>query len=477
MRTGLLLLALACCAALPIRAQELFQPVEAQPNTRELVLPENLKGQVLFRKSDDVVAPDGKPAPAKGKFDFMTYLPLDETGARGYLWVNHETKGSDDRLGDGGGATVLEIEFADGEWRRGAKPRAVDFAPVGGTWNNCLGGTTPWGTVLTSEEYEPADNKEIFEAGVRDTSDFGGYPRYLNYGWMVETDPATGKVLGKRWQMGRFSHEVALCLDDEQTVYMTDDYAPGVFFKFIADKRGSYETGKLYAFKQLPEGGKWLEMPRDRDSLNFARDVALKKGATIFFRIEDFVELPDGRILISETGNDSIHLTRAFLLGGELAPHLTKCNQGDGVYSDKYGRLLIFDPKTNELEVFLEGGKGRRTGQHLANPDNLSFMKSATTLIIHEDINDITDGRVPEGHNTGTYFNELFALDLSIKHPTVDDLKRMACIPAGAESTGSCWTPDDRTIFVNIQHPDKNNPEPWNKDCTVAITGFGMEEK
>jgi uncharacterized protein len=70
------------------------------------------------------------------------------------------------------------------------------------------------------------------------------------------------------------------------------------------------------------------------------------------------------------------------------------------------------------------------------------------------------------------FVNELFFLDLSIENPTVDDLKRFAIAPIGAELTGGIFSPDGSTLFINVMHPNANNTPPYNKSVTVAITGF-----
>ena len=63
---------------------------------------------------------------------------------------------------------------------------------------------------------------------------------------------------------------------------------------------------------------------------------------------------------------------------------------------------------------------------------------------------------------------------MSIENPTVNDLMRFAVAPYGSETTGVIFTPDGKTMIMNIQHPDRNNPAPFNKSCTVIIEGFGQ---
>lgn len=476
----LLLASLSACEPPAAGSKQDFIPVDTNFRNQALLLPKgNLKHTVLFSKGDMVKAPGGELAPARGKHDFLAFLPLGEDPNHGILWTNHESLNLNDALGDGGGATVMEVmrDSVEG-WKVIGIPHAVDFKPVGGTVGNCLGAVTPWGTVLTSEEYEPMKNMHLYRDSTRqifrDTTDYDSLPRWKNYGWMVEVDAHNHKALRKLHAMGRFMHEGNYCMADKRTVYMMDDDAPGAFFKFVADKPGDYSQGQLSAFQLQPDGtsGKWLDLPRDLDSLVYARDMAHKRGATVFIRMEDLELAEDGTFIITETGKDSIDLSHATNLGGQMAPWLEKYHLGDSIYDDTYGRLLRFDPKANTLKVLMEGGQASEDKSIvLSNPDNLALDLKRNRLIIHEDINDKTGGRNPEGSKF--WVNEIYMLDLSIVQPGLDDLKRVAVIPHGAESTGGIWSPDFQTLFFNIQHPSSENPAPFNKDATVAITGWG----
>ena len=49
--------------------------------------------------------------------------------------------------------------------------------------------------------------------------------------------------------MGRYSHENAAVMPDEQTVYLTDDGYETVLFKFVANTDGDLSSGTLYGAK------------------------------------------------------------------------------------------------------------------------------------------------------------------------------------------------------------------------------------
>jgi len=287
---------------------------------------------------------------------------------------------------------------------------------------------------------------------------------------MVEVDPATGQVLGKRKAMGRFSHEGNLLMPDERTVYMLDDFAPGILFKFVADAPRDFSTGQLFAWQQQGTRGHWLPMPRDEDSLADIRRVALRRGATFFLRLEDIVRTRDGRLLLTETGRTDVDLQWAIALGGKPAAHLAPYQTGTR-FQDVRGRILELDTLDQSISTFLAAAPGTRTPNDLANPDNLAYDASRHLLYIHEDLNEPDRGRVPS-HAQGTLYNELYVLDLSIPRPTVDHLQRLLVAPPGAEVTGGCFTPDFSTFFVNLQHPLATNPAPYHRCTTLAIHGF-----
>lgn len=457
--------------------QGIFSPVDTNFSANTLIVPQQgFVTTVLFSQGDMVKAEwADKVVPAKGSHDFLAYLPIDGSSTHGILWTNHESNTPNPVLGDGGGATVMEV-FSDsaGQWKLVGFPHAIDFSSVGGTMKNCLGGVTPWNTIVTSEEIEPTDNRMLNSA---DTMDIEGWARWKNYGWMVEVDPFTRKALGKRYAMGRFMHEGALFMPDKRTCYLMDDRGPGAFFKFVADRPEDLSEGVLYAFQQSKDGnsGTWLPMSRNRDSLLYARRYAFQDSATIFIRMEDLVLHPDGTIYISETGLDRTDLSQAIKYGGRPAKHLAKFHVGEGIYDDKRGRILRFDPQTNRLSVFLEAGTSSADASiDLANPDNMALDTKRNLLVIQEDLVARSAGRMPDYAQDRT-INEIYVLDLGIANPSLDDLQRLAVAPLGSETTGATWTPDFSTLFFNIQHPSSANAAPYKKACTVALAGWNRE--
>lgn len=492
-------------AALPAAAQLNFTPIDTNFNTATHIVPASpIQSTILFRGYVDTATnKNGVKALAKDWNDFTGYIPINGRSDSGYVIVNNEQNVRDSVHGDGGGMTVFTAHMKNNTWSVANHPngkyRSVDFTNVGGTIANCGGGVTPWGTVLTAEEWVQASNTAIHAGGTgyRDTSDytltqFNGSPinkivkRYQNLNWIVEVNPATASAVKKHYNMGRYEHELGYAMADQKTVYLTDDATPAVFFKFVSDTAGNYNKGQLYAYQQSTDGltGSWITLPMDIDSMLVIRTIALRRGATTFTRLEWATEA-NGKIFITETGTDATrnHATTLSGLGRpltQIAKHLRDRYAGTlndtATINDYYGRILRLDPATGKLDVFLEGGAGSAGSKnHLSNPDGLTSvtLNGKTWLVVQEDLNGKTFGRVPGGASAKTIC-EMYWIDASLANPTVDSLKRMMIGPNNSELTGGRFTPDGRTLFVNVQHPDTGavNGSVYKGSYTVALTGY-----
>lgn len=455
----------------------LFKPLASNFDNRTVILPEGFKYDILYTATiDSVYRADGQKFPAREYADFTAYMPIDGSSEHGYLYVNHESKNLDDNLGDGGGGAILEVIKENGSWKTLSR-KHIDFTPVGGTLRNCGGTLTPQNTILTAEETEPKNNAAL-KGEYRDTSNFNKLKRHQNFGWMVEVDPLTGKALHKLYAMGRYMHEDAHIMPDNQTIYLTDDATPAVFFKFVADKPGVYTEGQLYAYKQSIDGesGEWLKLPRDRDSLILARDVAARMGATLFVRHE-WVDGFGDKIYITETGANNYNIDYHVGLGAKPANYFnTCCHKDANNYHDPYGRVLELDLNTLKMRPLVNGGEitGALPG-NFASPDGLHYKKLQGTnyLIINEDIIANSENRVGKpGIDKDETYNEIYFLNLDKANPTLNDLKRFLIGPEGCETTGTYFTPDGKTMFVSIHMPSTSNPDPFNKSIVIAITGF-----
>ncbi|WP_198120536.1 PhoX family protein [Massilia rhizosphaerae] len=131
----------------------------------------------------------------------------------------------------------------------------VDTSGVNGLWITCGASLSPWGTHLSSEEYEPnaftAAGDEQFKAFSKNLYGDETKANPYNYGHLPEvTVNADGTgTIKKHYCMGRISHELVQVLGDNRTVIMGDDATNSAYFVFVADKEKDLSAGTLYVAK------------------------------------------------------------------------------------------------------------------------------------------------------------------------------------------------------------------------------------
>lgn len=518
-----------------VMAQQIFPALDTNFNAKTIIVPPSpLQSKLVFvGGKDTVIGINGQKQLAKQWHDFIGYTPinLQAPNDSAYITINHEMRVKDDILGDGGGMTVFKVKKTPtGDYIVDGSYRNVDFSAVGNTLANCGGISTRNGRIWTAEEWVQTSNKDIniglvpFEGkdttlgaygkgagfatipgmGINDTNDWTipaganyagrSIKKFQNFNWLVEIDPAQAKATRKMYNWGRFEHEGGVIMSDDKTVYLTDDTQPAVFFKFVANQPGNFNEGQLFAYKQSVDGnsGTWLPLENSLDSMLSIRAVALRKGATMFTRHEWITAL-NGKVYITETGRDNsgTSFKDGLKIGGTLAKHLWDRDVYTGPFSDStmktkdtviidyYGRVLEFDPATNKMSVFLEGGKAANYATnkvHLSNPDGIVSwnLNGKNYLVIQEDLNGRSKGRVgnPDIDGSGNNICEMYVLDMSKPNPTLDDLRRLLITPSGAEVTGAIPTPDGKAMFINSQHPSSGNTGNFGNSCTMLLTGL-----
>ncbi|GGD26618.1 PhoX family protein [Nocardioides daphniae] len=156
-----------------------------------------------------------------------------------------------------------------------------------GTFNNCAGGTTPWGTVLSGEE----NFNQYFDAsGDLDPRYAASYARYgisgsgrgwsqvdarfdltaephepFRFGWVVEVDPTDPHSRPRKHTMlGRFKHEganVTVARSGHVVAYMGDDERGDYLYRFTSrhtyDPRPSARA-RRHNMSLLSEGTLWV---------------------------------------------------------------------------------------------------------------------------------------------------------------------------------------------------------------------------
>ncbi|MEZ5608501.1 MAG: DUF839 domain-containing protein [Burkholderiaceae bacterium] len=130
----------------------------------------------------------------------------------------------------------------------------VDTSQVHGLWITCGASLSPWGTHLSSEEYEPdAFNASNAQLKAFSQNLYGNETtaKAYHYGHMPEVtvNPDGTASIQKHFCMGRISHELVQVMPDQRTALMGDDATNSAYFVFVADKEKDLSAGTLYAAK------------------------------------------------------------------------------------------------------------------------------------------------------------------------------------------------------------------------------------
>jgi uncharacterized protein len=450
--------------------------------------------------------------------DGMFFFPFpfgSDSSTRGLMAINHEYTGNEYLYADGKfdaadpeklkkalaavGVSVVEVSFDNGRWTRVANstfarrvtgatvcdvsgPAAGNAALKGtsdpngltaiGTQINCGSGPTPWGTYLTCEE-TTANRYET-------TQPAGGY------GWVVEIDPyEPTKRPVKRTAMGRFAHENAaysIAADNKVAFYMGDDARFEGIYKFVT--AAPYNTtnrlanatlldsGTLYVAKFNDDGsGQWLPLKQGEGGLTAAagyatqgdvmvktREAARVVGGTLMDRPEWFsVNRKDKSVYVTLTNNSS--------RGVGTNPGVNAANPRTPNIDGHVIKMIEnnADPlaTTFRWEVFLLAGdvaltdasrKGNLPADAAFSSPDCINVDSLERVWIQSDYDSTSSAMQNFGNCMMTYVN-----------PKTKEAKRFLTGPIGCEITGLTFTPDMKTLFINVQHPgeDKIGSSRW----------------
>ncbi|MEP5286229.1 MAG: PhoX family phosphatase, partial [Alloalcanivorax venustensis] len=396
-----------------------------------------------------------------------------------------------------------------------------------GTLNNCSMGYTPWGTYLACEENwhdyfvnrdssdrrtshrrygildgELADKyawntaEPRFDATADRGQPFGGHVQEPHrFGWVVEIDPFDPDSRPiKRTAFGRFCREgctASLGDDGRMAFYSGDDSRGEYLYKFVPEgryiegdrehNRHLLDSGTLYVARFDGDGrGVWLPLVHGENGLTRAngfadqgevlvnaRAAADRLGATPMDRPEWVAVDPNNREVY------------ATLTNNHKRGHAHPINAANPRHDNHHGQIIRWREQGADVtatrftwDLFLLAGEaqgghpdhltGTINGDIFSSPDGLAF-DAAGRLWIETDYDD----RDLLMENMGC--NQLLCAD-----PQSREVRRFLVGPRGCEITGITFTPDHRTLWVNIQHPKISYPASDGvtrpRSTTVMIT-------
>lgn len=381
-------------------------------------------------------------------------------------------------------------------YNTGARPREQTRYGV----PNAPGATVGWGT-------RPEDKYARFNAtpipGAAATQDYRNEPN--QFGWAVEIDPFDpNSTPKKRTALGRLAHEGAELAPETPgrpiVVYLGDDSRGEYMYKFVT--RGVYRPGKtdgsifdegtLYVARYKADGtGEWVALVYGQNGLTDANGFTSQADVLVNARTAaDRVVTADGvvggtrmdrpewtavnpftrRVYLTLTNNSN----RGVSANQPVDAANPRARNPDGhvvCWQETGGRfeattfqwfILFMGGPTRERVIALGGmdtayqgneqygvqafpgvpGKHRFLGEEATfnSPDGMWVSRSGIMWLQ-------TDGYSSASRGFGN--QQMLAAD-----PSTGDLRRFLTGPIGCELTGIAETPDHRTLFVCIQHPE-----------------------
>ncbi len=404
---------------------------------------------------------------------------------------------------------------------------------VTGMLNNCAGGVTPWGTVLTAEENfnqyfanaatcpDPVAQADHIVHGIPNGASERRWERvYPNrfdtavaplepwkFGYIVEidpTDPASTPV--KRSALGRCKHEAAntvVAPGGKVVVYSGDDERFQYAYKFVtagtynaADRAANFgllDNGELFVARLEADGtGSWQSLKyagnetfwnangfiSQGDICIRTRQAAALLGATKMDRPEDIEVNPTtGTVYLAMTNNSN--------RGVGANPGVDAANPR---VNNRYGHIIELTETggdqtstTFEWDVFMLCGRGEIAANLVASPGAATSNEStyfagwtgvSTTIACPDNLAFDQSGNLYVG--TDGQPGAVDRCDGVFVVPTSGTyrgrLVQLVTTPAGAECTGPVLSQDDRTLFIAVQHPGEGGAFPAGQPELNALS-------
>lgn len=386
----------------------------------------------------------------------------------------------------------------------------------------------------TANAADPADwtfrRWDATQSGVSadGSDDFRNEPN--TFGYVVEIDPYDPSAMPvKRTALGRMGHENASygrpVPGKPLAIYMGDDSRGEYLYKFVSDAVWSeadagagiaagdkyLDRGRLYAAKFNEDGsGEWLPLSLANPAVAAApfgfteeaelcihtRIAADAAGATRMDRPEWVAVNPkNGDVYLTLTNNNAAGRPvsgvdaanpRSYGSGGNANGHIIRFHEtGDDPAATTFSWDIYlfgapFDADPTSVNV-----SGLTADNDFSSPDGLWFDHQGVCWIQTDDgaYTDTTQcmmlaaipGQVGDGaarELTSTVGGESNSVTTRIgAAATAATLRRFLVGPRGSEITGITATPDQTTLFVNIQHPGESGSLTTLQSTWPALDG------
>ncbi len=431
-----------------------FRGLRPVPDERDGKVRLHVPAGFRYRSFHDTEAPvtldDGTALP--GRHDGMAAFPGRRRG-NVTLVRNHEVNGAGPAFGPvgdhtydpmaRGGCTVVDVSL------RGVV--AKSWTGINGTMVNCSGGEMPWGTWVTCEE--TVNGPDV-------GPDFGGASNVTltkPHGYVFEV-PTTGRSTGEPvTRAGRFAHESVAFDPRGGSLYLSEDNFgfPSGFYRYTPrtspmksgrlDNRGHLQMLKVKGVRNAHleasqrKGARyrveWVDIDDPDPTFPYTpgevaptrNDVALThvgnqgraQGAAGFSRLEGTV-LHRGVVYFTSTQGGGAAMTGPDTAGG---------------YGKGFGQVWGYDIASRTLFLVYQS-PGKQTFDF---PDNITASRRGTLVVCE----DGSEDNYVRGLSRG---GQLWDIALNrvqnsrTGEPRYDD-----------EFAGSTFSPDGRTLFVNIQ--------------------------
>jgi secreted PhoX family phosphatase len=417
------------------------------PDPRKVLdLPKGFEYRVICRKGDEM--DDGLLVP--GECDGMAAFPGED--GRIVLICNHEN--ATRKLHNGPFGPELDrldridkekiYDFGGGRTPGGGGTTTIVYNPrtrekdrqflsLAGTELNCAGGPTPWGSWLSCEECfsEVGSGLEFFRYAVREKKH--GYVFEVPANASEAVDPLPLR------DMGRFEHEAAAVNPTSGLVYLTEDRVRSLLYRFIPNEPGKLRLGgRLQAL--------CIKGEPSFDTRNWRRSEGMKTGEwldTYWIDLKDADSAEnDLRVRGAEAGAAIFARGEGLCFTGrEFA--ITATIGGP----DRLGQVFAYRPSPREGQA-----------DELSEPGKLGLLAQSTTHSLLRHADNITMspwGDLIICEDTANHCGLVGIQPDGIQYSLADNAY------TNSELAGVCFSPDESTMFVNIQV----------RGLTLAVTG------